>query len=355
MTPPRAMGWPRFLTWRQWGVLRLNPVFENTFVFSYVFLVERTPFSAVYIDLGLFVLLVLTMSSYGFLLNDAVDCERDVRHGDENAFAGMSAARSALVVALALACNIPLVLRFAAVPYFTVTWIVWCAVATAYSFPAVYLKGRGLSGLIAVVLAMRTLPTLLILEAFDPTPDWGWLPVAAYVSLRGVTADLAHQLHDFDEDRADGIATFAIRRGFEPTFTLLDVLLRIERYLLVICCAWMLWGVAAASQSAVILAGNVGLLAAALLLVVYAERQLRGTRHVNPHQPVYPVKDVFYLLHKTFPKIVLSLYLAALLVLQDPYWVSTFVLLGLYTRAFSFSRLRAALRLRPRLRGDSAT
>jgi 4-hydroxybenzoate polyprenyltransferase len=355
LSPPRDAGWPRFLRWRQWGVLRLNPVFENTFVFFFVFLFERAPLSAVYIDLGLFLLLVLTMSSYGFLLNDAVDCERDVRHGDDNAFAGMSAARSALVVVLVLAGNIPLVFHFAGIPFFTLTWVLWCAVATAYSVPGLYLKGRGLIGLIAVALAMRTLPTLLILEAFDRTPDLGWLLVAAYVSLRGFTADLAHQLHDFDEDRADGIATFAIRYGFEPTFTLLDRVLRAERYALVVWCAWMMWQVAVAAQSAVIAAGNAAFLVTTVALVVYAERQVRLTRHLNPHQPVYPAKDVFYLLHKTFPKIVLSLYLAALLVLSDPYWAVIVVLLVLYTRVFSFSRLRAALRLKPRVRGDIAT
>jgi hypothetical protein len=355
LSPPRAAGWPRFVRWRQWGVLRLNPVFENTFVFFFVFLVDRARLSAVYIDLGLFLLLVLTMSSYGFLLNDAVDSERDVRHGNDNAFAGMSAARSTLVVILVLAANIPLVLRFADVPYFTVTWVVWCAVATAYSVPGLYLKGRGLIGLIAVALAMRTLPTLLILEAFDQTPDPGWLVVTAYVSLRGFTADLAHQLHDFDEDRADGIATFAIRRGFEPTFTLLDQVLRAERYALVVCCAWMLWHVTVAAQSAVIGAGNAAFLVTTVVLVVYAERHIRRTRHVNPHQPVYPAKDVFYLLHKTFPKVILSLYLAVLLVASDPYWAAIVVLLVLYTRVFSFSRLRAALRLKPRVRGDVAT
>lgn len=354
MSPARSAGWLRFLAWRQWGVLYLNPVFENTFVFFYVFLIEHTPFSEVYGQLGLFIALILAMSSYGFLLNDAVDCERDLGHGDDNVFAGLSPARSTAVVLLALACNIPLLVHFADLPYFTVTWILWFAVTTVYSLPVLYVKGRGLTGLIAVTLAMRTLPTLLILEAFDPTPDLAWILMVAYVSVRGFTGDLAHQLHDFDEDRVDHISTFAIRWGFDRSFTLLDRSLELERYALLICCGWLLWTVHGVDRSPVILAFDGIILMSTAMLVVYANRQIRRTPHIDPHQPVYPQKDVFYLLHKTFPKVLLSLYLAALLVLADPYWSAVVALLAIHFRVFSLSRLRAALRIKPKTGGDVA-
>lgn len=345
-------GWLRFLAWRHWGVLYLNPVFENTFVFFYVFLIERTLLSGVYGDLGLFLALVLAMATYGFLLNDAVDCERDLGHGDENVFAGMSATRSAAVVVVALACNMPLLACFTGVPYFLATWLAWLAATTLYSLPGVYLKGRGLSGLVTVTLAMRTLPTLLVLEAFDPTPDAAWVVIVAYVSLRGFTGDLAHQLHDFEEDTADRISTFAIRHGFDRSFTMLDRALEVERWVLLLCCGWMLWKISAGRPGALLVCNGI-LLAATAVLVAYANRLIRRTRHVNPHQPVYPEKDVFYLLHKTFPKVILSLYFAGLLVWIDFHWIAVLVLLALYFRVFSRSRLRAALRLKPTAGGDA--
>ncbi|MFO1054966.1 MAG: UbiA family prenyltransferase [Planctomycetota bacterium] len=344
---PGPARWWQFVTWRHWGVLYLNPVFENTFVFFSAFLDGSARFGDVGVDLGLFVVLVMCMSSYGFLLNDAVDCERDLGHGDENVFAGLPPRKSALIVALSLLSNIPLLIWFRDVPYFLSTWIVWFVVTTAYSLPKPYLKGRGMTGLIAVMLAMRTLPTLLVLEVFDPVPDPGWLLLVVYVSLRGFTGDLAHQLHDYDEDRVDGIETYVVRKGEDASATLLDRSLEVERYALLVATGWMLWRAADGVGSTALLVAHGASMALLAGLVIFANRQIRRTPHIDPHRAVYPHKDVFYLLHKTFPKIVLSLYLALLLALRDPYWWLPLLVTAVYVRAFSWSRLRAALRLSP--------
>lgn len=345
--PPRPTRWWRFVTWRHWGVLYLNPVFENTFVFFHAFLQGPTRFADAGVDLALFVVLVMCMSTYGFLLNDAVDCERDLGHGDDNVFAGLSTRSATLVVVLSLLLNIPLLVWFRAVPGFLLTWFLWFAVTTAYSLPKPYLKGRGLAGLIAVMLAMRTLPTLLILLAFDPGPDPGWILLLVYVSLRGYTGDLAHQLHDLHEDQKDRIATYVVIKGADASATLLDRSLELERHALLLATAWMLWQAAQTASSGALLAFHAVLMAGLVGLVFFANLQIRRTPHVDPHRPVYPHKDVFYLLHKTFPKVVLSLYLAIVLAILEPHWWPVFLVTAIYVRAFSLSRLRAALRLRP--------
>ncbi|MGE0142084.1 MAG: UbiA family prenyltransferase [Planctomycetota bacterium] len=341
------MRWWQFVTWRHWGVLYLNPVFENTFVFFHAFLDGPSRLGDVGFDLWLFILLAMCMSSYGFLLNDAVDCERDLGHGDENVFAGLSPRTSTLIVTCSLLVNVPLLIWFRAVPNFLFTWIAWFLVTTAYSLPKPYLKGRGLTGLVAVMLAMRTLPTLLVLQAFDATPDPGWLILLVYVSLRGFTGDLAHQLHDLHEDSADGIETYVVRRGADASATLLDRSLEWERYALLLATGWMFWQPVESSGSTALLILHGAALALLLGLVLFANHQIRRTPHIDPHGPVYPHKDVFYLLHKTFPKVALSMYLALLLAVRDPHWWIVFFVLALYVRAFSWSRMRAALRLRP--------
>jgi 4-hydroxybenzoate polyprenyltransferase len=343
---PRPRWW-QFVTWRHWGVLYLNPVFENMFVFFHAFLDGPAHFGDVGVDLGLFILLAMCMSSYGFLLNDAVDCERDLGHGDDNVFAGLSPRASALIVVFSLLVNIPLLVWFRAVPNFLFTWVAWFLVTTAYSLPKPYLKGRGLTGLVAVMLAMRTLPTLLVLEAFDQTPDVGWIILVVYVSLRGFTGDLAHQLHDLHEDVADGIETFVVRKGASASATLLDRSLEVERYALLLATGWMLWHPFGSAGSTMLLVFHGVLMTILVALVLFANHQIRRSPHIDPHSPIYSHKDVFYLLHKTFPKVILSLYLALVLAIGDPRWWPVFFVLAVYVRAFSWSRLRAALRLRP--------
>ena len=339
-----------FVSWRNWGVIRTNPVLENTFVFWYLFLDQNQPFLSVVIELAQFLGLIFFMASYGFLLNDAVDCKRDLGHGIDNVFRGCSPSATSGVVLVALACTLPFVVRISADhALFLPIWLFWLLCTSLYSLPSVYLKGRGLVGLVAVALALRTLPIALVLVIFRPQPDGGWLIILAYLTLRGLSGDLSHQLTDYAADLADNLGTYVVRIGRERARRLLDRILAVERIGLLLICAWVATTLIRHTEpSAVIIAAHIGFVAVIGILNVYAW----GVRHqgalgYDPHAPVYPVKDVYYLLHKSIPKIVLPLYLLALLILEDWRYLALFAPLALYFRLYSWSRLVNAIRLRP--------
>lgn len=331
-------------------MIRTNPVLENTFAFFYLFAYQGSLFADVALDFSLFLVLIFAMASYGYLLNDAVDCARDVRHGINNVFSGYTSVFAGVVVCTALLLSLPFVVYFAAkTPLFIETWLVWLACTSLYSLPGIYLKGRGLVGLITVALALRTLPIALILVVFGAQPNVVSMIILAYVTLRGFGGDLSHQITDYRDDLADGLETYVARIGRQRARILLDRVLEVERVALLLTAAAttasLVHQYSAPNAVIAIHAVLVGTLA---ILTIYAGIILRrGARGYDPHAPEYPAKDVFYLLHKSIPKIVLAVYFLTFLILQDWRYVWVALPLAIYFRLYSVSRVLNALHLRP--------
>lgn len=339
-----------FVAWRDWGVIRTNPVLENTFVFFYLVLYHRYPLGEIATDLAMLLGLVFFMASYGYLLNDAVDCERDLGHRIPNVFAETRLPVRLAVVLAAMLGMLPFVARLQAHhPLLLGTWLAWFACTSLYSLPGIYLKGRGLIGLVAVALALRTLPIAIVLTIFGRPPDAGWIILLGYLTLRGLSGDLSHQLTDWREDHADGLGTFVVRIGVDRARVLLDRILEAERIALVLTCVWMFGTLTQVRDwPRPIDLMHFAIPCSVTLLTIYAGVELRrGARGHDPHAPEYLVKDVFYLLHKSIPKIGLATYLLALAIAQDPGYLVLAVPLAVYFRLYSVRRVASALRLRP--------
>jgi 4-hydroxybenzoate polyprenyltransferase len=350
MPAPRILGYVlHFVGWRRWGVLFHNPVLENTFIFQAVALSTGAESRDVIVTALVFLALSMALFSFGYLLNDAVDRERDAPHRSDNAFAGHpSSWTAATVVGLAMAANVPAVAWFCTrQPAFGALWGAWLVTAFAYSMPGLYLKARGWWGLVDVALALRTLPIAMALVALRAPLDLVAALALAYVTLRGLSADMAHQILHAAEDGANAVATLGVRMGPDRASRLLQWLLRLERFALLamaVVLAVRLGGASAWAMAA--LCAN---LIALAVLVGHAERRIlaRQADPPNPHSADYRPKDVFYLLHKSYPKLLLPAALTVPLAATDAAWLLLLAPPVLVYRAFSPRKILNALRIRP--------
>ncbi|MCP4515227.1 MAG: UbiA family prenyltransferase, partial [Delftia sp.] len=222
----------RFFSWRSWGLVRYNSTWQNIAALFYVGLARQWFGLDFMRDVALFLLFSLTGTAYGYLVNDLADVELDRRAGKPNAFHGMSRAKGGLVVAAVLGimilCGLPFVRQAGFVPL----WIIWVLTATSYSLPPLRLKERGALGLIATIAAQQPLPAAMSFAALGHPHAGSALVFIAYITLRGVSSDVGHQMRDRERDKAAGADTFAVRRGHAAIARLYGISLELESLLL---------------------------------------------------------------------------------------------------------------------------
>lgn len=323
----------RLLAWRHWGLIRYNSVWQNVAALFYVGL-ARLWFGLDYVrDVGVFLVLSMTLTAYGYLINDLADVELDRRAGKPNAFHGMNRTKAALVMAVVFGVMVVCGLPFARRPDFLPLWIVQTLAATFYSLPPVRLKERGALGLVATIAAQQPLPAAMAFAALGHLRTWGALAFIAYITLRGICSDVGHQVRDRERDAATGARTFAVRRGHGVVARIYGISLELEVLLLgAVLIALMVdvppvhvgdWSVALAWP----------LLIAYLALLPFtlgrAWVRLGRGEWVDPYDesPEGPPRDLLHLIHHPFPTVILPLYLAVWLTVH--YWPNVVFVVGL--------------------------
>jgi 4-hydroxybenzoate polyprenyltransferase len=322
-----------FITWRHWGLVRYNSTWQNIAALFYVGLAQQWFGLDFMRDVALFLLFSLTGTAYGYLVNDLADVELDRQAGKPNAFHGMSRARGGLVVAAVLGIMILCGLPFVRQAGFAPLWIIWVLTATSYSLPPLRLKERGALGLIATIAAQQPLPAAMSFAALGHPHAGGALVFIAYITLRGVSSDVGHQMRDRERDEAAGANTFAVRRGRAAIARLYGLSLELESLLLgAVLLALMLdlpplrlggWSLAPAWP---LLLAYLALLP---LTAGRAWRRLERGEWVDPYDesPQGPPRDLLHLVHHPFPTVLLPLYLAFWLTVH--YWPNALFVLGL--------------------------
>ncbi|RLC72264.1 MAG: hypothetical protein DRI52_03890, partial [Chloroflexi bacterium] len=112
----------KFISWRDWGIIRYNSVFQNAAAFFYLALAYRD-FSLNYIGrVLLFGLFSLLGTGYGYLINDFADRELDRLHGKRNAFHGVSTTVAVSILILMLLANVAVGWPFLRQPWFAAIW-----------------------------------------------------------------------------------------------------------------------------------------------------------------------------------------------------------------------------------------
>lgn len=322
-----------FLAWRGWGLIRYNSIWQNVAALFYVGL-ARQWFALDYIrDVGVFLVFSLTGTAYGYLVNDLADVELDRRAGKTNVFHGMSRTKAVVVVAgvfgVMVACGLP----FAHRPDFLPLWIIWALVATFYSLPPVRLKERGALGLVATILAQQPIPAAMAFAALGHLRTWGALAFIAYITLRGISSDVGHQMRDRERDEIAGATTFAVRRGHVVIARIYGLSLELEVLLLGAVLGVLMVDVPPVHVGDWSVALAWPLLIAYLVLLPFtlgrAWVRLGRGEWVDPYDesPAGPPRDLLHLIHHPFPTVLLPLYLAVWLTVY--YWPDIVFVVGL--------------------------
>jgi 4-hydroxybenzoate polyprenyltransferase len=321
------------LSWRHWGIIRYNSIVQNISLAFYVALVQRWFALDFLQDVGLFLLLSLAGTAYGYLVNDWADVDLDQRAEKRNVFSGMGRGKAALVVGAVLALMVLLGVPFIGRPGFLPLWVTWGLIATFYSLPPVRLKEHGMLGLIATIAAQQPLPAAMAFAALGRLYTWGALVFIAYITLRGICSDVGHQMRDRERDEASGATTFAVRLGHAAIARIYGLSLELEALSLGTVLVVLMVDVPSVTLGAWSVALAWPLLIAYLTLLPFtlgrAWMRLEHGEWVDPYDesPEGPPRDLLHLIHHPFPTVILPLYLAGWLTVY--YWPNAVFAVGL--------------------------
>lgn len=321
------------ISWRHWGLLRYNSILQNIALFLYVALARRWFALDFLRDVGLFLLLSLAGTGYGYLVNDWADLDLDRRAGKRNVFSGMGRGRGTLVLAAVLALVVVLGLPFVRRPGFLSLWVAWGLVATFYSLPPVRLKERGALGLAATIAAQQPIPAAMAFAALGHLPTWGALVFIAYITLRGICSDVGHQMRDRERDAVAGAQTFAVRHGHRTIARIYGISLELETLLLGAVLVILMIDLPPVRIGAWSIAPAWPLLIGYLALLSFtlgrAWTWLERGEWVDPYDesPEGPPRDLLHLVHQPFPTVLLPLYLSVWLTVS--YWPNVVFVIGL--------------------------
>jgi len=302
------------LGWRSWGVVRYNSVLQNAMALFYLALAYRQ-FSWSFLgSVGLFTLLSLSATAYGYLINDWADRQLDQEHGKSNVLAQVRPAVALTIVTMVGGISVAMSTLFWARPGFLLTFAVWFSLATFYSLPPLRLKVRGGMGLAATILAQQTMPALMVFAAFGRLWRWETLIFVLYVTCRGATSDIAHQMRDRGNDENTDTRTVAVRRGHKWIASAYAWALEAEKLMLGIVMLFLVLRLPAVPGFALRPAWLL-LVFYLLLYAVTAGRtwsQIRRGRLIDPHDPYRQAttRDAYQMIHHSFPSVAAPLYLA---------------------------------------------
>ena len=325
----------RILGWRNWAVFTYNAFIEHIFLVFYIALITHNYTNTFIVHLFFFYAFSVFSTSYGYLINDLSDRELDARHGKPNVFGDISAPSATMIVLLVFVISALFTYPFWFQPGFLLLWGLWLFSATFYSLKPIRLKERGAAGLVVVVTAQRLLPTLLVFSAFSYMQVADVLLFALYIFLRGFASDINHQLEDYELDARTGTQTFAVSGGYRKTRRWFHRVLEMEKVMLLLVL----------TRIGYVLSVHYGdwyriswlLLAIYLPLYVYSLWRIHSGDERNPFLP--DKKNVFQFVHHPFPTIVLPVFLMALLIPHNRWYILILFVFVLNKRLLSLQVL----------------
>jgi len=272
-------------------------------------------------DAGLLISALALCGLLGYLANNAADRDDDAAAGKANLFIGRpawvpAAALSSLLVALALSLvglgSVRVAMLVAA----------QVALAAAYSLPPARLKGRGLIGLLAALLAQYIAPMAIVLLATGQTSPLAWSAWVGLVGLHGLALEVGHQLQDVSADRRVGTSTFAARGDTVALTRAYQRLLRALGVALLLLPVGLAAALTATLEDWKAVAAALPLIWVACSLTWAVRVHLRGREHL-PVDPFYASRgDVLDRLFSTLPSLFAPLWLGTVAAsIGDGAWI----------------------------------
>lgn len=224
------------LRWRDWGIDKVPTFFLACF---YCLLLGGDYSSAVFVDFGLCISLLISASIFGYTLNDLADQNLDLAQGKPNCCRGITLPERILLIG------------GPAIAVFTITYLLrdrfmmvplvgaWFFMAAFYSLEPLRFKERGRIGLVVSVLCQFPLPLLMLFAVFGHSNALDVSVFVLYGAAKGAALDIGHQRHDYYRDFSTNTRTYAVRAGFQRASLAYRRALALERTMLGILIALM--------------------------------------------------------------------------------------------------------------------
>ena len=253
------------------------------------FLVNGTGFIAAIQSLGLILVCIASVASYGHIINDVFDIESDRQAGKPNVMAGMKSWQRACLCLASVVSGFGLLLLpgrdWLAIAVLLANYLL----PTIYAAPPLRLKIRGFLGVLSDALGAHLIPTLFVLVIVGFVQDAAspievGIAVSAlvwslFLGLRGI---IVHQILDASGDLRSNVITFAgrqsrgaLRRLVLWCFFPLEVIALCVFVGLLIPCSWIL-----ASVTSVYILLECGKVRSGLAMPVFYEASESRERYV---------------------------------------------------------------------------
>jgi 4-hydroxybenzoate polyprenyltransferase len=323
-----------YLGWRDWAVLSYNSAVDIAFPVLFIALHDQLYTWEFVADFFILFLFSVFSTTYGYLVNDLADRDLDRAHGKSNTFEKDSTLKATLIVLFFLSLGVIFAIRFIGRPGFLPLWLVWLFIATFYSVKPIRLKEKGKVGLAFVVLAQRVLPVLIAFAAFQYRDVFTVIIFTIYILFRGLSSDVNHQLEDLSRDTITRTGTFAVQAGTLKVERLLRFSLEAEKLLLLGCLFFIYFKLPALTMYGVSLVMPI----LGVYVVLYGTSILMlgkdsAMKTVNPF--TCGRNSIYHSVHRTFPSVVLPVYLSVLLASQQWMFLAILAFFVIYHRLYS--------------------
>ncbi|MBO73676.1 MAG: hypothetical protein CMD33_00195 [Flavobacteriales bacterium] len=202
-----------------WFLWKIPPLLAVAYA---AFLVDGTEFISAIQSLGLFLVCIASVASYGHIVNDVFDVESDRQAGKPNVMAGMKSWQQAGLCLASIVSGFVLLLLPGRDWWAIVVLFVNYLLPTIYAIPPLRLKVRGFAGVLTDALGAHVVPTLFVLvvvgffrDGMSPTAVGIGVSVLVWSFFFGMRGIIVHQILDMSGDLESDVVTFAGRRPRE--------------------------------------------------------------------------------------------------------------------------------------------
>jgi len=212
------------IRWNEWYNSKLSFFFLVTYYLAYVNNKIQLQDMFLLIFIGI---LLISLSSFGYMLNDYSDKFEDKLTGKKNAMNLLNNQQQFFAITLTAILFI-----FAFIPFYTNKYAI-VFVFLSFLFSILYsakpfkFKKRGVWGIICVALAQWVFPMLILFSLFEhfKMDLILFILLSLFIGLRWI---LVHQIIDRDRDILANVNTFVVARSPNVTYDILRVLFVIE-------------------------------------------------------------------------------------------------------------------------------
>jgi len=219
----------KLIRWDEWFDSKIPLFFLAYYYLLLVYSKVELQDLLLLLPLGVF---FVSLTSFGYMLNDYFDKSIDEVSGKANALSRLSKRQQILALATALLTSLIAFIPFYRYKFAVVFLFFSYLSSIVYSDHPFRFKEKGIVGLISASLAQRTLPLLIVFGIFERFGLDTFL-FALLSFLIGLRWILVHQVIDYNRDIQANVKTFVVSMAPLRIYSIMRFLFAIELILLI--------------------------------------------------------------------------------------------------------------------------